>query len=110
MRYGVADAIGLYQRHLSPWKGFCCAHHALHARGSGSAFGKWLVMRSGVWRFLALMPLRFKACRKASVLLAVESETKSDKLSPSKSNSVDKAAFGCMAADLGSQAACCLFF
>lgn len=104
MRYGLAGAIGLYQRHLSPLKGFCCAHHVLHARGSCSAFGKRLALRSGVWRFLALMPLRFNACRKASMRLATENEAKPGK--PSSHEMDDKSALFCLGD--AAQAACCL--
>lgn len=75
-RLAVAGAITAYQRYVSPHKGFCCAHHAYHHRGSCSAFGKKIVLRFGVLRFVMLMRLRLKACRSAYQALLTESKEK----------------------------------
>jgi putative component of membrane protein insertase Oxa1/YidC/SpoIIIJ protein YidD len=70
----LAGTITAYQRYVSPHKGFCCAHNALHHRGSCSEFGKKVALRFGVWRFLRLMAVRFKECRSAYVALQTEAE------------------------------------
>lgn len=73
-RLAIAGAITSYQRFVSPYKGFCCAHHALHHRGSCSAFGKKVVLRFGVFRFFALMRLRLLACRSSYRALLAQAE------------------------------------
>ena len=65
----AADAIRAYQRWISPYKGFSCAYRVLHGGRSCSAFGKRLVMRSGVTKAIATMRSRFAACRAAAQTL-----------------------------------------
>ena len=80
-RLAVAGAISAYQRYVSPYKGFCCAHHALHRRRSCSAFAKKVVLRFGVLRLGPLLARRFKACRGAyqSLLAQAEQPTENGK-------------------------------
>lgn len=59
------EAIGLYRRHLSPRKGFRCAHHALHQVGSCSDFGLRVYGRLTFYQATALMVLRLRDCRSA---------------------------------------------
>lgn len=70
MRRAVALGIVLYQRHLSPLKGYTCAHGHLHGRGSCSGFARRVVLRRGVLRLVPLLRLRFIACRRAFIVLS----------------------------------------
>ena len=54
--------IRLYQRHLSPRKGFACAHRRLHGGASCSHLGLRVIRRHGVWRGLALLDERLRRC------------------------------------------------
>jgi putative component of membrane protein insertase Oxa1/YidC/SpoIIIJ protein YidD len=59
--------IGLYQRHLSPRKGFRCAYRARHpARSSCSEFGKRAIERLGMLSGVQLLRRRFRRCHAAS--------------------------------------------
>lgn len=55
-------AITLYQRHLSPRKGYCCALHALSAVRSCSAYGYRAIARGGLLQGLVLLRRRLAAC------------------------------------------------
>lgn len=101
MRIAVADSIGLYQRYLSPRKGFTCAHNHLHGRGSCSEFGKRVVIKYGVLRFFPLLFLRFAACRDAFVTVSEES--------PKDKDDKGLGLPGYCAIDLAANAACCMF-
>ncbi len=57
--------IAIYQKYISPRKGFCCAHKALHNGMSCSEWGKRVVKRVGFYHFFPLMMRRFRACRQA---------------------------------------------
>lgn len=63
-------AIDIYQRHVSPRKGFVCAHRVLHGGESCSEFGRRAVMESGVLRALRRLQTRFQECRAAATVLA----------------------------------------
>ena len=66
----VADAmIGGYQTWISPYKGFRCAHRALHGRSSCSQYGRRAVMRKGVVLAVPLMQRRFARCREAADII-----------------------------------------
>ena len=55
-------AIGLYQRHLSPRKGYSCAYR-VHVGGTGcSGFGKHAIRKHGVLLGLVLLRRRFAKC------------------------------------------------
>lgn len=55
-------AIRLYQRHVSPRKGFRCAYRAHTGRASCSALGYRAIRRHGAWRGYALLRLRLDRC------------------------------------------------
>jgi uncharacterized protein len=55
-------AIRLYQRHLSPRKGFNCAYRAHTGRASCSALGYRAVRRHGAWRGYAILRRRLERC------------------------------------------------
>ena len=55
-------AIGFYQRHLSPRKGFSCAYRT-HTSGMGcSGFGKHAISKHGLLLGLVLLHRRFAKC------------------------------------------------
>jgi putative component of membrane protein insertase Oxa1/YidC/SpoIIIJ protein YidD len=56
------QSIALYQRHLSPRKGYCCALHAAGGVRSCSAYGYRAIARGGVMKGLALLRSRLDAC------------------------------------------------
>ncbi|UCV12807.1 membrane protein insertion efficiency factor YidD [Dechloromonas denitrificans] len=70
LRYAAAQAIGSYQRHISPKKGFACAFRVHTGHCSCSEFARRFVLRAGVWRLLHALPRRFIRCRNASIALS----------------------------------------
>jgi putative component of membrane protein insertase Oxa1/YidC/SpoIIIJ protein YidD len=58
----AVGAIELYQRFVSPYKGFCCAHRAVHGRRSCSQFAKRLVAKVGLLRCVPLFMGRLRTC------------------------------------------------
>jgi putative component of membrane protein insertase Oxa1/YidC/SpoIIIJ protein YidD len=68
-RYLLAYVIRIYQRHISPRKGYQCAHRLLHGGWSCSEFGLRAVTRHGVIGFARLMRRRFAACAQANLAL-----------------------------------------
>lgn len=57
--------ITFYQRFISPYKGFHCAHHACYRRGTCSNAVKDLIEDNGFIKALPLIRVRFKECRLA---------------------------------------------
>ena len=55
-------AIGVYQRYLSPYKGFCCAYRVHTGQASCSALGARVIRRFGVWPGLQLLKQRMRRC------------------------------------------------
>ena len=55
-------AIRFYQRHLSPRKGFCCAHRGATGGDSCSAYGYRVIGRRGLRQGLRLLRRRLDAC------------------------------------------------
>ena len=66
----AASAIGLYQRYVSPYKGFCCAYRAQTGRRSCSAYGKAIATRLGFVALIQALPRQFDRCRSSFVALA----------------------------------------
>ncbi|WP_457418305.1 membrane protein insertion efficiency factor YidD [Roseateles sp. P5_E7] len=62
MREVALAAIGVYQRYVSPYKGFCCAYREHTGRASCSALGARAIRRWGVWRGLGVLKLRLRGC------------------------------------------------
>lgn len=65
MKTVLITLIHLYQRFLSPHKGFKCAHHALHKSGSCSDAVIDIIQDQGLWQGRADIRQRFKSCRAA---------------------------------------------
>lgn len=66
--------VDLYQRHLSPRKGFCCAYRVLHHDLSCSAYFRQQVQQQGAWDAIAPLRSRLKACQAAHQVLAAQAE------------------------------------
>ena len=54
--------IGLYQRFISPHKGFRCAHAVQTGRRGCSALGARAIRRLGLWNGLGVLGCRLDAC------------------------------------------------
>ena len=65
MRYFFIALISLYQRFLSPLKGYGCAYRIRHQSNSCSGAVKSLLAQHGVIKSIPLIRLRFRACRHA---------------------------------------------
>jgi putative component of membrane protein insertase Oxa1/YidC/SpoIIIJ protein YidD len=61
--------IRCYQRHLSPYKGFCCAYRVLRGRHSCSQFASRAIRRRGLVSGIRMTQRRFDRCRWASYVL-----------------------------------------
>lgn len=66
---GTARAITLYQRHVSPHKGFSCPNRVLHGGPSCSGYVKGSILDSGVRAALPDIRARFDRCREARISL-----------------------------------------
>ena len=93
---GLATLITFYQRYLSPYKGFRCAHCVLHGGASCSAHAKTLLLRRGIVRACQGMRARFAACASAAAELEGRAEKRRRQYDASSA-----------AADAGGQC-CCL--
>lgn len=62
-------AISGYQRHLSPRKGFACAHRVLHGGDSCSQYVKGAIAQNGLIAAIALSKQRFAQCKIANEML-----------------------------------------
>lgn len=62
--------IAFYQHHLSPHKGFCCAHRVWHGGLSCSESARQAIAMLGFWRALPGIRDRLRACRAAASHLA----------------------------------------
>ncbi|WP_017655102.1 membrane protein insertion efficiency factor YidD [Fortiea contorta] len=82
---GVAAITG-YQKHISPHKGFVCAHRVLYGGDSCSGYIKRMVAQHGFKVALVKSRERFQACKQAYQTLRSQSEKeeKSDSPSPKK--------------------------
>ena len=58
-------SIRLYQRYISPYKGFCCACAALHGGESCSAAIARIIAEQGVWDGRQQVAAQFERCREA---------------------------------------------
>lgn len=69
----------LYQRHISPRKGYRCAHAFLHGGDSCSNAVIKILNDKGLIRGFPLIIKRFKACREASAILGNKNKRTKDK-------------------------------
>lgn len=61
--------IGLYQRHLSPRKGYVCALRARSGGRSCSSYAARAIARAGLCSGVTLLRRRLRACAEASIAL-----------------------------------------
>jgi putative component of membrane protein insertase Oxa1/YidC/SpoIIIJ protein YidD len=86
----AVGAISLYRRHLSPRKGFRCAHDAVHGSGSCSDFGLRVFIRHDVMFGAKLLRVRFGQCGDAyASILATASKEDEERWAAEREN--DKA-------------------
>lgn len=62
-------AIRGYQRYISPYKGFCCAHRALHGGPGCSEAIRRIIEANGVFNCWPQVRERFAQCREAALRL-----------------------------------------
>lgn len=72
----IAFMISLYQKYISPRKGFRCAHASYHGGLSCSQAVKAIINKHGVWSGLFYSGQRFRDCRRAAIYLRSEREMK----------------------------------
>ncbi|MBE9258445.1 MULTISPECIES: membrane protein insertion efficiency factor YidD [Aphanizomenonaceae] len=62
IRSSLVTAINLYQRYLSPYKGYCCAHRVLHNGESCSEYVKGVFLEQDLKKAINLSQQRFTDC------------------------------------------------
>lgn len=68
-RETASSFISLYQKYLSPHKGFSCAYRVLHRSESCSQYAKRMILEQGLSRAVPLVRQRFRDCRAANETL-----------------------------------------
>jgi putative component of membrane protein insertase Oxa1/YidC/SpoIIIJ protein YidD len=68
--------IEVYQKHISPYKGFSCAYRVATGEVGCSGYGKKVISRFGITKGYALLKRRFKCCKYCSEQLKKELEKK----------------------------------
>ena len=96
-----------YQNHLSPRKGFRCAHRAFHGGLSCSEYIKTIIQRDGILKSIAGIMNRFKECKMAYLSIKEKSAKKSKGFWDNISDS-DKCCLAYFIADGSCQALFCL--
>lgn len=71
-RQTASTFINIYQKQLSPYKGFSCAYRVLHCSESCSQYTKRVISELGIGQALPLIQLRFQACKAANQTLKVQ--------------------------------------
>ncbi|MGF1934687.1 MAG: membrane protein insertion efficiency factor YidD [Nostoc sp. ChiQUE02] len=69
-----AAAITGYQKHISPHKGFACAHRILYGGESCSQYIKRVVAKEGLKAAFVYSRERFQACKQANQILRSQIE------------------------------------
>ncbi|MEH2149235.1 membrane protein insertion efficiency factor YidD [Nostoc sp.] len=122
-------AITGYQKHISPHKGFACAHRILYGGESCSQYIKRVVAKEGLKAAFVNSRERFQACKQANQILRMHSENseesieeeadtqqrqtsgkvtqKSSFISSDNTNCFDCADFGCNCAQMVSMTPDC---
>ncbi len=74
--------IGLYQKYVSPYKGFRCAHRVRHGGLSCSEAVRAIVLEEGLWCGRSQIRQRFQDCRAVAMVLRVERTNTSETSTP----------------------------
>ena len=67
-------SINLYQKYLSPYKGYCCAHRVLHGGDSCSQYVKNVFIKQDLNEAIQLSRKRFIECGEAAEILASQKQ------------------------------------
>ncbi|TAF03323.1 MAG: membrane protein insertion efficiency factor YidD [Nostocales cyanobacterium] len=67
-------AITGYQKHLSPHKGFACAHRVLYGGESCSQYIKRVIAQEGLKAAVVKSRVRFQSCQQANLMLKSQAE------------------------------------
>ena len=71
-------SIGGYQKHISPRKGFSCAHRLLYKGESCSQYAKRMVAQQGLVAAIPAVRQRFRACGIANQILQARYSSQAD--------------------------------
>jgi len=66
----IKSSIKIYQRKVSPKKGYCCAHAVYYGGDSCSEFGYKAIHERGLIYFITSMCSRILVCRKSAIMLS----------------------------------------
>lgn len=93
-------SIGGYQKHISPRKGFSCAHRLLYKGESCSQYAKRMIAQQGLVAAIETVRQRFRACGIANQILQARysSQADSDRSNPERRKSRN---WGCNCDDSG---------
>lgn len=69
-RQTASALITSYQKHISPKKGFSCAHRVLHGGESCSQYIKRIILKQGLLGAIPLSRQRLQACKAANQVLS----------------------------------------
>jgi len=108
MRNFALASIGLYQRYISPYKGFCCAYRVHKGAASCSQLAYRAIRRLGVFTGLGVLRWRLAECA-AAFKARHESKSAAQQRGscdapcdiPCDGSSLDICNCGCDACDLG---------
>ncbi len=70
----IGGLITLYQRFISPYKGFRCAYGVYYGKGTCSGIVKQIVLTQGLFRGWSAIVSQFRACRCAYHQLAQQAD------------------------------------
>ena len=71
-------AINGYQRFISPYKGFCCAHRIVTGKESCSEFVKQKIRKNGLFASFPEINQRFRDCKKSAWYLNERKKEKNE--------------------------------
>jgi len=87
--------IYFYQRFISPYKGFCCAHAVYHHGPSCSSAIKSIILESGLIKGWPAIKNRFSECKQAYLLILAEKQEDDNKKDKEKPGRCEKAKDQC---------------
>ncbi|MCC5656549.1 membrane protein insertion efficiency factor YidD [Nostoc sp. XA010] len=87
-------AISGYQKHISPYKGFVCAHRLLYVRESCSGYFKRVVAKEGSKAAFVNSRERFQAYKQANQILRAQTENSEESTQKESDTQQRQQAFG----------------